>query len=718
MANPGQNCCATKLISGIDNFHVNRIAEDDQTRNNLKRNTEKYWTESRKAGQCMQKARIVKTAIFAILMTALAIGGYAAPRISVDVSKKKTDISPLMYGLFIEDINFAADGGLYPEQVKNRSFEFDRPMMGWRVLKNDGADGNVLIYRDDKNPKNPNYARITLNKERKGFALRNEGFRGLGIRDGAKYRFSLKARPVEGKITALRAEVVDSAGNSLGEGIVKDFTDGWNSYETELTTNATVEKAALKIWVSGQGKLDIDMVSLFPEDTYNGRKNGLRPDLVQMLADMKPGFLRFPGGCIVEGYDLSQRYQWKNTIGPLDQRVTTINRWNFEFSHRPTPDYFQSYGLGFYEYFQLAEDLGAEPMPILNCGMACQFNTGELVPMSDLQPYIQDALDLIEFANGPVDSKWGSVRAKMGHPKPFNMKLLGVGNEQWGPQYIERYKPFANAIKAKYPDIKLIAATGSDATIFPNGREEIKYLWKQWRKLQPDIVDEHFYRNPEWFLENVNYYDDYQRGGPELFIGEYGSQSVGVASPDNRNIWKTALYEAAFMIGMEHNADLVRLSAYAPLFAHLDAWQWKPDLIYFNNLKSFGSANYYVQKLFSVNKGTQLLETSLDNAPKINGKTQGLQASTVYDDNTGEVVIKVVNATDQPQSTVLDLRGAKKLGKKAKVTLLAASSLDDENTLAHPKTISPKESTASISGQEFSYEFQPLSLTILRIPVE
>jgi len=666
----------------------------------------------------MHTARFFEFMTVIVFMAVLTASLDAAPGITVNADQPGAEISPLMYGVFIEDINFAADGGLYPEKVKNRSFEFEDPMMGWQVIRESGAEGDVLIYQDDSDPKNPNYAQIRLDNAGEGFALRNEGFRGMGIREGVEYRFRIQARSAAGEISELRGEIVNSDGETLAEGSLSGFTGGWDTHETRMTAYATAEKAVFRIWAEGAGKLDIDMVSLFPEDTYKGRENGLRKDLVKMLEVMEPGFLRFPGGCIVEGYDLSQRYQWKNTIGPLDERVVNINRWNFEFDHRRTPDYYQSYGLGFYEYFLLAEDLGAEPMPILNCGMACQFNTGEVVPLDELEPYIQDALDLIEFANGPVDSEWGSVRAEMGHPEPFGMEMLGVGNEQWGKQYIERYKPFVDAVKEKHPDMQIIAATGSDATIFPNGKEEIEFLWKQWRKLQPEIVDEHFYRQPEFYLQNVDWYDDYERGGPKLFVGEYGAQSVGVASPNNRNIWETALYEAAFMIGMERNADLVRMSCYAPLFAHLDAWQWKPDLIYFDNLDVFGSANYYVQKLFSLHTGTHQLTAEIEDAPQIDTETQGLHASAMLDRESSEIIVKVVNATAQVQSTSIDLNGAGEIGEETKVILLTSGSLDDENTMQNQQVIYPEESTVSIESAQFTYDFRPISLTILRVPVQ
>ncbi|HEX9653483.1 MAG TPA: alpha-L-arabinofuranosidase C-terminal domain-containing protein [bacterium] len=666
----------------------------------------------------MSSVKSLKTISFMLIILLPAMLLSNGPRVTVDVSKPGVKISPTMYGIFFEDINFGADGGIYAELVKNRSFEFDRPLQGWRIVKNGGAAGDVLILRDATRPRNPRYARIRVDQPGEGFALANDGFRGIGISEGAGYRFAIEAKKVEGKISALRVQLVNEEGQTLAEGRVESFSGDWKTYQCEMKASATAAKAKMNVWVEGAGTLDIDMVSLFPNDTWKGRKNGLRADIVQLLADMKPGFLRFPGGCIVEGFDLSQRYQWKNTIGPLNQRVSNISRWNFEFRHRLTPDYFQSYGLGYFEFFLLAEDLGAEPMPIITCGMACQFNTGELVPMEQLDPYIQDALDLIEFANGAADSKWGKIRAEMGHPAPFNMKMLGVGNEQWGPQYVERYIAFSRAIKAKYPDMQLIAATGSDGTIFPNGEAEIEYLWTQWRKLNPEIVDEHFYRAPEWFLENVNWYDNYERKGPKLFVGEYGAQSVGVASPDNRNNWKCALYEAAFMMGFERNADLVTMSAYAPLFAHEDAWQWRPDLIWFDNLKAYGSANYYVQKLFSLNAGTHLLTATVAGVPNLDDKKKGLHISTTFDENAGEVIVKAINATDGILETSIDLRGAKEVGEAAKVIVLASGSLSDENSLAEPTKISPQESVVKIGRDEFTHALQPYSLTILRVPVK
>ncbi|MBN1362461.1 MAG: hypothetical protein JW993_17830 [Sedimentisphaerales bacterium] len=643
----------------------------------------------------------------------------AQPRITVQAGWPGAKIAPTMWGIFFEDINFGADGGLYAELIKNRSFEFPEGLMGWSKIAKTGSAGDIRVEEYPSNPgANAHFLRVQVEKAGQGFGISNEGFRGIGVQRSKLYRFTLRGRQTEGSPIVLRVEVVNADGRKLAEAKIGGFGDQWQKRTAWMQANTDEPKARLNIFFSGSGTIDLDMISLFPRDTWKNRENGLRADLVRMLADMKPGFLRFPGGCIVEGRNLEQRYQWKTTIGEPSERKLIINRWNTEFRHRLTPDYFQSFGLGFYEFFLLAEDIGAEPMPILNCGMACQFNTAELAPMEELGQYIQDALDLIEFANGPADSEWGRKRAEMGHPQPFGMKYLGVGNEQWGPQYIERYVPFAKAVKDKYPDIQLIAGCGSDATIFPNGPAEIAYLWEQWRKLDNvDIVDEHFYRQPDWFLENTDWYDDYPRTGPKLFVGEYAAQSRGVASPLNRNTLQCALYEAAFMIGMEHNADLVIMSCYAPLFGQADGWQWTPDMIWFDNLRVVGTCNYYVQKLFSLNRGDRVLPIQVTEAPKIDGDTQALQASSVYDETAKELILKVVNATGDAVETTVDIQGAAKVGSTAKVTTLRGESLQDVNTLDEPKRVAPIDSTQPVDSATFTYAFAPYSLTVLRLPV-
>jgi len=458
------------------------------------------------------------------------------------------------------------------------------------------------------------------------------------------------------------------------------------------------------VLVDGKGTLDVDFVSLFPQHTWKNRPGGLRADMVQALADLHPGFLRFPGGCIVEGSVLERRYQWKNTICPVEERQLLINRWNYEFLHRPTPDYYQSFGLGFFEFFQLCEDIGAQPLPILNCGMACQFNSGELCPIDQLQPYIQDALDLIEFANGPTNSVWGAKRAAMGHPEPFNMKMMGVGNEQWGQQYIDRYMKFAAAIKAKYPDIQLVSAAGPAPA-----DQRFQFAWSKLRELHADIIDEHCYAKPDWFYNNTHRYDSYDRNGPKVFMGEYAAQSVGIVSTKNRNNLECALSEAAYLTGLERNADVVRMASYAPLFANTEAWQWTPDLIWADSLNIALTPNYYVQQLFSRNRGDVILPIDLSEA-------QGLYASAVRDDAAGEIVLKVVNSSNHSTATQIGLEGVSTTKSVREIVLSGA--LKDENLVGKPPEAKPLESSFTVSGGTFTHQFQPHSLTVLRLKTQ
>lgn len=618
-------------------------------------------------------------------------------------------IQPTMYGIFFEDINFAADGGLYAELIKNRSFEFDEPFTGWKqpntkTLSPNLDSGFLTIYTDHSKT-NKNYARITVLND-KNYLLENEGFRGIGLHQGENYDFSFDLENVSGNIATVNASLVDENGKEISSVSTLIKGKGWQKYTAVFKAPQTVEKAKLRITFTGNGIVNMDMISLFPQDTWKGRKGGLRKDLVQKLYDLQPGFLRFPGGCIVEGRTLAERYQWKKTIGNIADREYLINKWSTGFTHRLTPDYGQSFGLGFYEYFQLSEDLGAEPVPILSCGMACQFNTAELVKMEDLDPYVQDALDLIEFANGGSGTKWGKIRTEMGHPKPFNLKFIGVGNEQWGADYIERYKVFEKAIHAKYPDIKIISGSGPS----PDG-EFFEYGWKELKQLNAQIVDEHYYNSPEWFMKNAGRYDQYDRSGPKVFAGEYAAQSVGVVKPDNKNNWLTALSEAAFMTGLERNADVVYMTSYAPLFAHADGWQWTPDLIWFNNLKSYATPNYYVQKLFSNNKGTDVLKIE-SNGKALSGQEK-LYATAVKDAKNNEIIIKMVN-TDTQAKTVNIKPGTLKTGKKITKILLSAPQLSTENSF-NAEPIKPKEEISEAKNGEISTEIPVNSLIVLKV---
>jgi alpha-N-arabinofuranosidase len=629
--------------------------------------------------------------------------------IVIKADKPIADIQPTMWGIFFEDINAAADGGIYAELVKNRSFEFFSPFMGWKIQKQDSAAGSILVInRGDLKVSNPRFVRVTADNSKGTYGLTNYGFKGMGIKQNLHYHFSILAAQGLGSNLKLRVELTDTNGNVIGTSLVAPEGTEWKKYEADFIASATEPKAKLTVWFEGKGTIDVDMISLFPGDTWKNRSNGLRADLVQLLADLKPGFLRFPGGCIVEGRDLASRYQWKKTIGNVEDRQLIVNRWNTEFNHRPSPDYFQSFGLGFYEYFQLAEDIGASPLPILSCGMACQFNTGEVVPLDQLDPYVQDALDLIEFANGSSDSRWGKIRTQMGHPASFHLKLLGVGNEQWGPQYIERYKVLVNAIHDKYPDIKIVSGTGP----FPEG-EYFDFAAKELKKLNAQIVDEHYYRNPQWFRENATRYDGYDRNSFKIFAGEYAAQTVAIASPDNKNTLECALSEAAFMTGMERNADVVYMTSYAPLLAHTEGWQWTPDLIWFDNLTSFGTPDYYVQKLFSTNRGDKVLSMLLDNKP-LTGQ-EGIFGSSTLELAGKELIIKLVNTSDKSQAQSISVESTRKLSPKGKLTVLKGNDLNGMNSLVSPQHISPVEQELVVKGRKISVVLSPYSMNVIRV---
>lgn len=647
----------------------------------------------------------------AVVLSGLLASAVSAPAITLEIQAGSpgAKINPAMWGIFFEDINFGADGGLYAELVKNRSFEFPDHLMGWFKMNPSHSQGEVTV-RDDApfNAANPHYVRIASHGTAP-LGISNEGFRGIGLRKDESYNFSAQVRGVA-EAPNLRVQLYGSDGTLLDSVLIQGLSTNWAKYTAVLHPRDTDPKARLTVLVEGQGTLDVDMVSLFPEHTWKNRPGGLRADMVQKLADLKPGFLRFPGGCIVEGYDLAKRYQWKKTLGPIEGRELLINRWNYEFLHRPTPDYYQSFGLGFFEFFQLCEDIGAAPLPILNCGMACQFNSGELCAPEDLTNYIQDALDLVEFANGPVESVWGAKRAALGHPEPFHLKMLGVGNEQWGSNYIAHFIPFQIALKSKYPDIQLVSAAGPDP-----GDERFKYAWNQFRELHADIVDEHCYANPSWFFNNSHRYDSYDPTGPKVFMGEYAAQSVAIISTKNQNNLECALSEAAYLTGLERNAAVVRMASYAPLFGNVDAWQWKPNLIWVDSLHIFATPNYYVQQLYSCNRGDTVLPVKLNGITTTPEGGQNFYASATHDDATGEIILKAVNPGGDPQNAEITLSGLTEIQPEGKVTTLAGERLDGINSIAHPTAIAPVESAIHDVMGTFTRTFPPHSMTVLRL---
>ncbi|MEV0255798.1 alpha-L-arabinofuranosidase C-terminal domain-containing protein [Streptomyces sp. NPDC050732] len=557
-----------------------------------------------------------------------AAAGPAAPdepvdyTLDVDTARTGAKIDDSMYGVFYEDINRAADGGLYAELVQNRSFEYSTddnkaytPLTSW------DTSGAARVRNDDGrlHTRNRNYLSLDA-----GSAVTNSGYNtGIAVTKGKRYDFSVWARTGGVARAPLTIGIRDSAGELAAAHRVT-ARGGWAKYKVSFT--ATRTSATGRLTVTAGAAVALDEISLFPRDTYKGRENGLRKDLAEKIADLHPGFLRFPGGCLVNtgsheaydeksGWQRKRSYQWKDTIGPVEQRATNSNFWGYN----------QSYGLGYYEYFQFAEDTGAMPLPVVpalvtGCGQNKATDDDAL-----LKRHIQDTLDLIEFANGPVTSEWGKKRAAMGHPKPFRLTHLAVGNEENLPhEYFARFKQFRAAIEAEYPDITVVSNSGPDdsGAIFDTA-------WKLNREANVDMVDEHYYNSPQWFLENNDRYDSYDRKGPKVFLGEYASQG---------NKFSNALSEAAFMTGLERNADIVKLASYAPLLANEDYVQWKPNMIWFDNDQSWGSANYETQKLFMRNVGDEVVPSTASGTPAGSGPITGAvglstwATSAVYDD--------------------------------------------------------------------------------------
>ena len=537
----------------------------------------------------------------------------AQSRLTVDVNQAGLAFPPTLHGLFFEDINYGADGGLYAELVQNRSFEDRQPLYAWREVTNSGTRGRLAVESESPlNANNLHFLRLyAADPGRTGYGAVNSGFDGIAVRAGDNYLFSIYARRRAGDSAALHIALEDGDGRALAAADLTGLGDSWTKFEASLASTVSVTNARLVVLATQPGVVDLDMVSLFPEKTFRGRRNGLRADLAQALADMKPGFLRFPGGCIVEGRDFGNMYRWKDTIGDVSERKQNWNVWQDNRS----PEYNQTYGLGFFEYFQFCEDIGAEPVPVVNCGMCCQARRGPPVPLDQIGPYVQDALDLVEFANSPTNSTWGAKRAALGHPAPFNLKFLAVGNEQWQQVYFDRYDVFHRALKAKYPDLKIISSAGP----LPNDALW-QFAWNKFHTGTPaDAVDEHYYVPPQWLYQNVDRYDNYDRQGPKIFVGEFAAHD-GTA---RRNNLRAALAEAAYMTGLWKNADEIVLASYAPLFGKLGHDQWHPDLIWFDNSRVGLTPSYYVQAQFAQNRPDVVLPVKVE-APRTAERHAGM----------------------------------------------------------------------------------------------
>ncbi|WP_165974815.1 alpha-L-arabinofuranosidase C-terminal domain-containing protein [Nonomuraea deserti] len=526
--------------------------------------------------------------------------GYTSGELTVDTRAKGTEVSPDLYGVFYEDINHAADGGLYAELVQNRSFEFDSVdepaytgLTAWSKAER-GATATLAVSSERPlNDSNRNYLRLEVTGEGTAGAS-NAGFnRGIPLRKGSRYDVSLWARRASAGPLAV---TVESGSTVYGTATLRVKAGGWAKYTASFVASGTTDAGRLIVQAPG-GRTDLDMVSLFPRDTFKGRENGMRADLAKLIADLKPRFLRFPGGCVAnvgtydpyaENQDRRRIYQWKETIGPVEERPANFNFWGYN----------QSYGIGYFEYFQFAEDLGAEALPVLSVGVN---GCGENRPLTDeakLARWVRDTLDLIEFANGPVTSEWGSKRAELGHPRPFGLEYIGLGNEEIYEEFFTNYPKFADAIRAEHPDIKIISNAGqtSQGPWFDR-------MWQFARDQKADLVDEHYYNNTTWFLANNRRYDSYDRNGPKVFLGEYASRG---------NTFHNALAEASYLTGVERNSDVVELASYAPLLANVDYVDWTPDLIWFDNDQAYGSPSYHVQRLFSRNVGDRVLPSSFE----------------------------------------------------------------------------------------------------------
>ena len=499
----------------------------------------------------------------------LAQEAFAQSRIVVQLDKPGHAVSPALWGIFFEDINHSTDGGIYPELVRNRSFEDADQPEGWRISNSTGETGI-----DSSKPLNP-FNRHSLQVKLNGSAtIENDGYWGMNISQGATYLFSVAARATEGFASPLVVRLVSGTDTELAKAEVTGFTSDWKYHRLELTANGSDPKARLQLSASGRGTLNLDMVSLLPKATW--KSHGLRPDLAEMLDALKPSFMRFPGGCWVEGDDMAHMDHWKETIGDMDVRVPLYNIWGYWATH----------GLGFHEYLQLSEDLGAAPLFCLNVGMSHR----ETVPLARMGQWVQDALDALEYANGPTNSVWGALRARHGHPEPLNLRYLEIGNENGGPDYAARWPLFHRAIKSRYPEVQLVANVWGNYPQDP----------------RPDLVDEHYYNNPEFFLRQANRYDSYDRQGPKVFVGEYAvTQGCGQGN------LRAAVGEAAFMTGLERNSDVVAMACYAPLFVNLNHRKWNPDLINFDSASVYGLPSYYVQQLFSQNRGDVTLSTTV-----------------------------------------------------------------------------------------------------------
>ena len=616
-------------------------------------------------------------------------------------------ISDKLIGIFFEDINYGADGGLYAELVQNRDFEYspkDNTRQGfdsgyaWSVWENGQSSAVKVATENPLHENNPHYVVL---QAKPGMALRNPGFDGIMLKKGEKYDFSVFSRMPEGsKGGKVIVRLLDNEGKEVAKSSVRVAAGKWKKQSAVLTAQTDVDAAVLSVEPEVTGELHLDMVSLFPQKTFNGRKNGLRADLAQTLADLHPRFVRFPGGCVAHGNGIDNIYRWKNSVGPLEARKPMGNLWG----------YHQTLGLGYFEYFQFCEDIGAEPLPVLAAGVPCQnsacipgkpLSGGQQggIPMEEMGAYVQDILDLIEYANGdPKKSKWAKMRAEAGHPEPFNLKYVGIGNEDLiTPVFEERFEMIFKAVKEKYPEITVIGTVGPfyEGTDYEAG-------WKFATRLNVPMVDEHYYNTPGWFINNQDYYDRYDRTKPKVYLGEYAAHLPG--RPNNI---ETALAEALYLTSVERNGDIVSMTSYAPLLAKEGHTQWNPDLIYFNNREVKPTVGYYTQLLYGQNSGDSYLpaDRKIDNPRQDVQKRIG--TSVVRDSKTGDWIVKLVNLLPVPVKAKVEGLTPVENGKV--VLQVLSGKPTDKNARPVKKEITMAELS--------QYEMPAYSLNVIRVKV-
>jgi alpha-N-arabinofuranosidase len=663
---------------------------------------------------------IHRLTLFAVFLFGFHSLVFAEPvmTISIDATITGKSISPDLWGIFFEDINYAADGGLYAELVQNRSFEYQaieqrywHPLSFWEVVTHGDGQGTLVV--DAGRPvhrNNPHYAVLDIAQVGDGVGISNPGFDGIAVQEGETYDVSAFIRQLyverrwggkpiaDGDQFEAIARLETADGESLGETKLTYTGSGWQRVAGEIFATGTEPEARLVLLSKTQGGIALDVVSLFPRKTFRNRVNGLRADLAETIAAMKPKFVRFPGGCLVHGNGLSNMYRWQDSIGSIEERRELANLWG----------YHQTLGLGYYEYFQFCEDIGAKPLPVVPAGVSCQ-NSGRTagigqdgLPLEEMLAYIEEVLDLIEWANGPADSEWGAKRTAAGHPEPFNLEYLGVGNEDHiTPAFEERFRMINDAVKKKHPEITVIGTVGPAP-----GGPDFEQGWRIANDLHLTMVDEHYYQTPNWFLENLQRYDAYDRQKSQVYLGEFA------AHDDHRKATlRSALAEAAYMTHLERNGDIVRLASYAPLLGKRGRTQWNPDLIYFTNTMVRPTINYYVQQMFAANSGDQYLPAEIESANDL--ASRNIHLSCVRDSTTEDVILRVVNLGEPAQEVQVKLATNGEVDPNARCTVLTGDPLAENGFGKHEQLVS--KSRALLIEKEIFYDAPAHSLSVIRI---